>query len=110
MITADGCEVLSDGDESKMHICSFMWTYYGYPNAVYEGVTVETMRTRNGEIMAENDIKTGKLPDVDYVCGIPDSGVPHAIGYANKSGIRSHVLLSSILQHGPEALCLPTRQ
>ena len=87
MITADGCEVLSDGDESKMHICSFMWTYYGYPNAVYEGVTVETMRTRNGEIMAENDIKNGKLPDVDYVCGIPDSGVPHAIGYANRSGI-----------------------
>ena len=79
--------MLSDGDESKMHICSFMWTYYGYPNAVYEGVTVETMRTRNGEIMAENDIKNGKLPDVDYVCGIPDSGVPHAIGYANRSGI-----------------------
>ena len=45
------------------------------------------MRTRNGEIMAETDIKNGKLPDVDYVCGVPDSGVPHAIGYANRSGI-----------------------
>ena len=45
------------------------------------------MRTRNGEIMAEFDMANGKLPDVDYICGIPDSGVPHAIGYANKSGI-----------------------
>ena len=86
-VTSDGCEVLSEGDPSKMKICTFMWTYYGYPTAVYEGVNVEVMRTRNGEIMAENDIKAGKLPDVDYVCGIPDSGTPHAIGYANKSGI-----------------------
>lgn len=85
-ITSKGCEVMHKGD-GRMHICSFMWTYYGYPNAVYEGVTVESMRTRNGEIMAENDIKAGKLPDVDYVCGVPDSGTPHAIGYANRSGI-----------------------
>lgn len=86
-VTSDGCEILSEGDPSKMKICTFMWTYYGYPTAVYEGVNVEVMRTRNGEIMAENDIKAGKLPDVDYVCGIPDSGTPHAIGYANRSGI-----------------------
>lgn len=85
-VTSDGYEVL-EGKNDKMKICSFLWTYYGYPNSVYEGVTVETMRTRNGEIMAELDMKNGKLPDVDYVCGIPDSGVPHAIGYANKSGI-----------------------
>ena len=70
-----------------MRICSFLWTYYGYPNSVYEGVTVETMRTRNGEILAQHDIDNGTLPDVDYVCGVPDSGVPHAIGYANRSGI-----------------------
>ena len=86
-ITADGCELLSKGDPSKMKICTFLWTYYGYPNAVYEGVNVEVMRARNGEIMAENDIKNGCLPDVDYVCGVPDSGTPHAIGYANRSGI-----------------------
>ena len=85
-LTADGVEVLSEGTD-KMRICTFLWTYYGYPNAVYEDVTVETMRVRNGEIMAENDIANGKLPDVDYVCGVPDSGVPHAIGYANRSGI-----------------------
>lgn len=85
-ITSKECEVLHEGD-GRMHICSFMWTYYGYPNAVYEGMNVEVMRTRNGEIMAENDIKAGKLPDVDYICGVPDSGTPHAIGYANRSGI-----------------------
>lgn len=85
-ITADGVEVLAEG-HTDMQICTFLWTYYGYPNSVYEGVTVETMRTRNGEIMAETDIKNGALPDVDYVCGVPDSGIPHAIGYSNRSGI-----------------------
>lgn len=85
-VTSDSCEVLASGRD-EMKICSFLWTYYGYPNSIYEGVTVETMRTRNGEIMAETDIKNGNLPDVDYVCGVPDSGVPHAIGYANRSGI-----------------------
>ncbi len=85
-ITPDTVETLSDGG-TDMRICSFLWTYYGYPNSVYEGVTVETMRTRNGEIMAEHDIKNGTLPDVDFVCGVPDSGVPHAIGYANRSKI-----------------------
>ncbi len=86
-ITPHGCEVLYEGNPDALQICSFLWTYYGYPTAIYEGVTVETMRTRNGEIMAENDIKNGCLPDVDYVCGVPDSGTPHAIGYANRSGI-----------------------
>ncbi len=85
-ITPESCETLSPGGD-EMKICSFLWTYYGYPNSVYEGVTVETMRTRNGEIMAEQDIKNGNLPDVDYICGVPDSGIPHAIGYANRSGI-----------------------
>ena len=85
-ITPTSCDVLDKGYED-MSICTFLWTYYGYPNSVYEGVTVETMRTRNGEIMAETDMKNGTLPDVDYVCGVPDSGIPHAIGYANKSGI-----------------------
>lgn len=86
-ITAKRAEVLSGGKASNLKICTFLWTYYGYPNSIYEGVTVETMRTRNGEIMAEADIKNGNLPDVDFICGVPDSGVPHAIGYANRSGI-----------------------
>ena len=54
-ITSDGCEILAEGDSSKMKVCTFLWTYYGYPTACYEGVNVEVMRTRNGEIMAEND-------------------------------------------------------
>ncbi len=85
-LTKDACTTISEGtDDTK--ICTFLWTYYGYPNARYEGVNVEVMRTKNGEIMAETDMKNGRLPDVDYVCGVPDSGTPHAIGYANRSGI-----------------------
>ena len=86
MLTPDKCETIAEGT-SDMKICTFLWTYYGYPNSIYEGVTVETMRTRNGEIMAETDMKNGNLPDVDYICGVPDSGIPHAIGYSNRSGI-----------------------
>ena len=86
-ITSKKAEVLGEGRVDSLKICTFLWTYYGYPNSVYEGVTVETMRTRNGEIMAEHDIAGGTLPDVDFVCGVPDSGTPHAIGYANRSGI-----------------------
>ena len=86
-ITSKRAEVLSEGHINDLKICTFLWTYYGYPNSVYEGVTVETLSTRNGEIMAEHDIQSGNLPDVDFICGVPDSGVPHAIGYANRSGI-----------------------
>ena len=83
-ITADGYEQLAaPGD--KMKICAFLWTYYGYPNSNYEGMNVEVMRYRNGEIMAREEEKAGALPDVDYVAGVPDSGLPHAIGYANES-------------------------
>ncbi len=83
-ITADGVEQLAaPGD--KMKICAFLWTYYGYPNSNYEGKNVEVMRYRNGEIMAREEAAAGTLPDVDSVCGVPDSGVPHAIGYANFS-------------------------
>lgn len=84
-ISADGITQLRAPDE-KMKICSFLWSYYGYSTSSYEGVSVELMRYRNGEIMAENDMKNGAIDDVDYVCGVPDSGTPHAIGYANKSG------------------------
>lgn len=83
-ITADGYEQLAAPND-KMKICAFMWTYYGYPNSNYEGVNVELMRCHNGEIMARDEIANGTMPDVDYVAGVPDSGVPHAIGYANYS-------------------------
>ena len=68
-------------------ICSFLWSYYGYPTSTYEGVNVEEMRYRNGAIMAENDKAAGRDDPIDYVGGVPDSGTPHAIGYANRSGI-----------------------
>ena len=68
-----------------MRICSFLWSYYGFSTSSYEGINVETMRYRNGSIMAENDEKNGTVPDVDHVGGVPDSGTPHAIGYANES-------------------------
>ena len=70
----------------KKRICSFLWSYYGYPTSSYEGVNVEAMRYRNGELMAEQDEKNGFTDHIDYVGGVPDSGTPHAIGYANKSG------------------------
>ena len=83
-ITVDGVEQLAaPGD--KMKICAFLWTYYGYPNSNYEGRNVEVMRCRNGEIMARTEEERGIAPDVDYVAGVPDSGLPHAIGYANHS-------------------------
>ena len=86
-ITTDGVQVLSPAAE-KMRLCAFLWTYYGYPNSTYEGKNVEVMRCRNGEIMAREERKNGEMPDVDYVAGVPDSGVPHGIGYANESGKR----------------------
>ncbi|MDO5329109.1 MAG: amidophosphoribosyltransferase [Coriobacteriia bacterium] len=68
----------------KMKICSFLWSYYGYPTSTYEGRNVEQMRYTNGGIMADNDDKQGFDAHIDYVGGVPDSGTPHAIGYANK--------------------------
>ena len=85
-ISAEGIEQLSPARE-EMRICSFLWSYYGFPNSTYEGVNVELMRYRNGRIMAENDALLGNNGGIDYVCGVPDSGTPHAIGYANESGI-----------------------
>lgn len=84
-ITPDGITVLAKPG-TKKRICAFLWSYYGYPTATYEGVNVEAMRCRNGEIMAEHDRKKGLAQDIDYVGGVPDSGLPHAIGYANESG------------------------
>ncbi len=83
-LTADGTEQLvAPGD--KMRICAFLWAYYGYPNSNYEGQNVELVRYRNGEIMARDEKARGTLPELDYVAGVPDSGLPHAIGYSNAS-------------------------
>ena len=82
LINSDQVQILRKPDK-QMKICAFLWTYYGYPTSSYENVNVEEMRYRCGEILAENDQYKG----IDYIAGIPDSGVPHAIGYANQSGI-----------------------
>ena len=71
----------------KKRICSFLWSYYGYPTSTYEGVNVEVMRYRNGELLAEIDELFGVCDGLDYVGGVPDSGTPHAIGYANHSRV-----------------------
>ena len=83
-MTADGLTQLA-APGTKMKICAFLWTYYGYPNSNYEGKNVEVMRYRNGEIMVRKEMEAGTMPDVDFVAGVPDSGLPHAIGYANQS-------------------------
>lgn len=85
-ITPDDISVLS-GPRKHKKICAFLWSYYGYPTACYEGKSVEVMRYRNGGIMAKTDKENGTAQDLDYVCGVPDSGTPHAIGYANESGV-----------------------
>ena len=85
-ISADSIKQLSPA-RKEMRICAFLWSYYGFPTATYEGVNVEVMRYRNGRIMAENDAFLGNNEGIDYVCGVPDSGTPHAIGYANESNI-----------------------
>ncbi len=85
-ITPDGITVLAEAGK-KMRICSFLWSYYGYPTSSYEGVNVEAMRYRNGGNMAKREAESGSMPELDYVGGVPDSGTPHAIGYASVSGV-----------------------
>ena len=85
-LTPDGETVLL-APRKKKKICAFLWSYYGYPTSCYEGKNVEVMRYRNGWIMAKADKENGIAQDIDYVGGVPDSGTPHAIGYANESGV-----------------------
>ncbi len=82
-ITPEGIETVG-APGTEMRICSFLWVYYGYPTSSYEGVNVEEMRYRCGGMLAKRD--AGSV-EPDVVAGVPDSGVAHAIGYANESGI-----------------------
>ncbi len=85
-ISADKITQLSPAGK-EMRICAFLWSYYGYPTSNYEGVNVEMMRCKNGEIFARNDAKSHNTGKIDYVGGVPDSGTPHAIGYSNACGV-----------------------
>ena len=77
-------QLAAPGEE--MHMCAFLWSYYGYPTSTYEGINVEAMRYRNGAAIADRDMVQGRSMEIDYVGGVPDSGTPHAIGYANRTG------------------------
>ena len=83
-VTPEGYTQLAEPGK-EMRICAFLWSYYGYPTSNYEGINVETMRYRNGVILAEHDKEIHGHLDIDSVSGVPDSGTPHAIGYSNGS-------------------------
>ncbi len=81
LVTAEGCETLAEPGE-KMQICAFLWVYYGYPASSYQGINVEEARYRCGAALAR------RFPaEVDYVAGIPDSGIGHGLGYAAEASI-----------------------
>ncbi|MCC8016573.1 MAG: amidophosphoribosyltransferase [Clostridiales bacterium] len=81
VLAADGIKTLA-APEKNMKICTFLWVYYGYPSSSYEGISVEKMRYNCGALLAKRD---NVSPDI--VAGVPDSGIAHAIGYANESGV-----------------------
>ncbi len=81
VLTPNGVKTLVEPGKD-MKICTFLWVYYGYPSSSYEGISVEKMRCNCGAFMAKRD-----TTKPDSVAGIPDSGIAHAIGYANESGI-----------------------
>lgn len=81
VLTPDGVKTLIPAGD-KMRICTFLWIYYGYPSASYEGISVEKMRYNCGKALAKRD---NVKPDI--VAGVPDSGIAHAIGYSNEAGI-----------------------
>ena len=80
-LTADGFETRKP-PENIMQICGFLWVYYGYPASSYEGINVEWVRNRCGAFLARrNPI------DIDFVAGLPDSGIGHGLGYAAEAGV-----------------------
>lgn len=82
-MTPESVETVSPAYK-EMKICSFLWVYYGYPTSCYEGINVEQMRYNCGKLLAQRD---KGLVNPDIVAGVPDSGIAHAIGYSNESGI-----------------------
>ena len=96
-LTPDGMTQLA-APGKDMRICAFLWSYYGYPTSTYEGINVEAMRYRNGAAIAERDMEQGRNMEIDYVGGVPDSGTPHAIGYANRTG---HSFARAFIKYTP---------
>jgi len=102
-ITADGYTQLRKPLE-KMQICAFLWVYYGYPPSYYEGINVDECRYRCGAALARRDSVSA-----DFVCGIPDSGIGHAIGYGNEKGIPNKRAYSKYTATWPRSF-LPSLQ
>lgn len=103
-LTPDGAETLRKAND-KMQICSFLWVYYGFPTSCYEGRNVEEMRNRSGVEMALTDDV-----DVDYACGIPDSGIGMAIGYAQGKGIPYRRAISKYTPTWPRSFTPPRQE
>ena len=102
-MTADGVEQLRKPEE-KMQICSFLWVYYGFPTSCYEGRNVEEVRFTSGLKMGQNDDS-----EVDCACGIPDSGVGMALGYAEGKGVPYHRAISKYTPTWPRSFT-PSKQ
>lgn len=96
-ITADGIEQLRKPEE-EMQICSFLWVYYGFPTSCYEGRNVEVVRFACGQAMGRTDDS-----DVDCACGIPDSGVGMALGYADGMKVPYHRAVSKYTPTWPRS-------
>lgn len=103
LLTPDGYEVLKE-PEKEMQVCSFLWVYYGFPTSSYEGINVEETRFRFGEAMGRED-----EAKVDCVCGIPDSGVGMALGYACGMGVPYKRAISKYTPTWPRSFT-PSRQ
>ena len=102
-MTADGVEQLRKPEE-KMQICSFLWVYYGFPTSCYEGRNVEEVRFTSGLKMGQNDDS-----EVDCACGIPDSCVGMALGYAEGKGVPYHRAISKYTPTWPRSFT-PSKQ
>lgn len=102
-MTADGGEQLRKPEE-KMQICSFLWVYYGFPTSCYEGRNVEEVRFTSGLKMGQSDDS-----EVDCACGIPDSGVGMALGYAEGKGVPYHRAISKYTPTWPRSFT-PSKQ
>ena len=102
-LTADGVEQLRKPEE-KMQICSFLWVYYGFPTSCYEGRNVEEVRFTSGLKMGHSDDS-----EVDCACGIPDSGVGMALGYAEGKGVPYHRAISKYTPTWPRSFT-PSKQ
>jgi len=105
LLTAEGYTQLRKPNKKKQ-ICSFLWMYYGYPVSEYEGINVDAVRYRGGCSMAKID----DLEEVDFVSGIPDSGIGHALGYAEGKNVPYRRAIIKYTPTWPRSFTPPTQE